>query len=214
MKKPIITLFIFSFIFLSISAQDKLLSLQDAIYMNRDIYPASIPQLQWLGDSDQYAFAKENAIYKVTAKRGTETLLFDLDMLNTGRLAGGDDSLKRLPRINLYKDDAAYFKSGNTYYEYNFRIHELKKITQVPDTAGNIEFNRPSSNVAFTIKNNLFYTKDGEVKQITFEADPGKLIPVLYAGKLCTAMSLASVVVFSGRQMVASWLFTGKMKPW
>ncbi len=173
MKKPIITLFILLFVFLSISAQEKLLTLQDAIYMNRDIYPASIPQLQWIGDSDQYAFAKENAIYKVTAKRGTETLLFDLDMLNTGMIAGGDDSLKRLPRINLYKDDAGYFKSGNTYYEYNFRIHELKKITQVPDTAGNIEFNRPSSNVAFTIKNNLFYTKDGEVKQITFEDDPG-----------------------------------------
>jgi len=173
MKKPIITLIILTFVFLSISAQDKLLTLQDAIYMNRDIYPASIPQLQWIGDSDQYAFAKENAIYKVTAKRGTETLLFDLDMLNTGMLAGGDDSLMRLPRINLYKDDAGYFKSGNTYYEYNFRIHELRKITQVPDTARNIEFNRPSSNVAFTIKNNLFYTKDGEVKQITFEVDPG-----------------------------------------
>jgi len=173
MKKPIITLIILTFVFLSISAQDKLLTLQDAIYMNRDIYPASIPQLQWIGDSDQYAFAKENAIYKVTAKRGTETLLFDLDMLNTGMIAGGDDSLMRLPRINLYKDDAGYFKSGNTYYEYNFRIHELRKITQVPDTARNIEFNRPSSNVAFTIKNNLFYTKDGEVKQITFEADFG-----------------------------------------
>ena len=105
MKKSIISLFILSFIILSLSAQDKLLNLQDAIYMNRDIYPASIPQLQWIGDSDNYVYAKENAFYKVKAKGGTEILLLDIDMLNATVQANGYDSIKRIPRFAFNKDD-------------------------------------------------------------------------------------------------------------
>jgi len=30
-------------------AQEKLLTPEDAIYMNREIYPASVSQLQWIG---------------------------------------------------------------------------------------------------------------------------------------------------------------------
>ena len=169
MKKPIITLFIFSVIVLSVSAQDKLLTLEDAIYMNRAIYPESIPQLQWIGNTNHYAYAKENAFYKVSAKRGTETLLLDLDMLNAGMHANGYDSLKRLPRIKFHDDEAGYFRSGNTYFEFNFKIHEMSKINQVPDTAENIEINEHSKNAAFTMGNNLYFAKDGKVKQVTFE---------------------------------------------
>ena len=63
-------------------AQDSLLTAEDAIYMNRELYPASVSQLQWIGKTSYYAYAKDNAIYKVGAKNGTETLLLDIDMLN------------------------------------------------------------------------------------------------------------------------------------
>lgn len=172
MKKSISSLFILSFIILSLSAQDKLLSLPDAIYMNRDIYPASIPQLQWIGDSDNYVYAKENAFYKVKAKGGTETLLLDLDMLNAAVQANGYDSIKRIPRFTFNKDDAGYYKSGNAYYEYNFVNHKLIKLNQFPDTAENVSFNEPSSHIAYTIENNLYISKDSEIKQITFEENP------------------------------------------
>ena len=45
-------------------AQDSLLTAEDAIYMNRDIYPASISQLQWVGQTNYYAYAKEDAVIK------------------------------------------------------------------------------------------------------------------------------------------------------
>lgn len=171
MKKSFI--FIFSFIILTLSAQDKLLTTKDAIYMNRAIMPARIPQLQWIGESDDYAFAKENSIYKVSAKRGTETLLLDLDMLNTAMYANGYDSLKHLPRINLFSDETGYFKKGNAYYEYDFNARHLRKINSVPDSAENIDFNKDTKMAAFTIKNNLYYAEDGKAHQITLDDNPG-----------------------------------------
>ena len=85
-------------------AQDKMLTLKDATYMNRELYPASVSQLQWIGQSSYYAYAKDNSIYKVGAKNGTETLLLDIDMLNSSLNEHNYDSLKRLPRLKFFND--------------------------------------------------------------------------------------------------------------
>ena len=156
-----------------VPAQDKLLTLDDINYRNRDLFPDRIPQLQWIGDSDDYAFAKENAIYKVTAKRGTETLLFDLDMINKEMSINGFDSLNRLPNVSFRDDKTCLFKSGNTYYLYDFNAYDLKKINSIPDTAENVQFNKETGFAAYTVDNNLYYVIEGKVKQITFDDDPG-----------------------------------------
>jgi dipeptidyl-peptidase-4 len=154
-------------------AQDKFLTLDDINYRNRAIFPDRIPQLQWIGDSDDYAFAKDNAIYKVTAKRGTETLLFDLDMLNKGMNLNGFDSLNHLPSVSFNDDKTCLFKTGNTFYSYDFNSYDLKQINSIPDSAENLEFDQKTGFAAYTYKNNLFYVIDGKVKQITFDEDPG-----------------------------------------
>jgi len=173
MKKSIFSFIVLNFLLLTTFAQDKLLTLQDAIYMNPAVYPARIPQIQWIGHSDDYTYAQENSFYKVSAKSGTETLLLDLDMLNSGMHANGLDSLKRLPVMTFYSDDAGYFKSNNTFYEYNFNKHELKKINSIPDSAENITFNGLPEKIAFTIKNNLYLAVNGEIRQITTDENLG-----------------------------------------
>ena len=90
-------------------AQDKILTTEDAIYMNRAIYPASVPQLQWIGSTNYYAYAKANSIYKVGAKTGTETLLFDVEMLNNAMVNKGYDSIRTLPRVTIYGDNNCRF---------------------------------------------------------------------------------------------------------
>ncbi len=153
--------------------QEKLLTLEDVSYRNPAIFPARVHQLQWMDDTENYAYAKENAVYKVSAKRGTETLLFDLDMLNKGMYKNGYDSLKRLPQVTFNHDKSCWFKTGNIYYAYDFNSFDLKKINTLPDSAENIEYNQLTGFAAFTINNNLYYTIDGKAVQITFEEDPG-----------------------------------------
>lgn len=157
----------------TLTAQDKLLTLDDINNRNRALFPDRIPQLHWIGDSDDYAFAKENAIYKVTAKRGTETLLFDLDMLNKEMNLNGFDSLSRLPSVSFHDDKTCLFNTGGTYYVYDFNSYDLKRVNIIPDTAANTEFNNKTGFAAYTCKNNLFYVIDGKVEQITFDEDPG-----------------------------------------
>jgi len=148
-------------------AQDSLLTAEDAIYMNRDIYPASISQLQWVGQTNYYAYAKEDAIYKVGAKNGTETLLLDLDMLNKGMHENNYDSLSRLPRLNFFNNNECRFQTKGDYFIYNFETYSLQWINKVPDSAENINFEKDTRFIAYTVNNNLFIAIDGKIKQIT-----------------------------------------------
>lgn len=154
-------------------AQEKLLTPEDAIYMNRALYPASVLQLQWIGQTNNYAFAKDNSIYKVGAKNGTETLLLDLDMLNRGMNELNYDSLSRLPRLKFFNNEECNFLSKNNYFIYNYNINELHWINSIPDSAENVNFEEDTRFIAYTVDNNLFISIDGKIRQVTFDEDKG-----------------------------------------
>lgn len=154
-------------------AQQKLLTPKDAIYMNPDVYPASVSQLQWIGQTNYYAYAKKNTIYKVSANGGTETLLLNLDMLNKELVAANYDSISRLPRIKFFSDNQIQFNNNSNYFYYNIDNHKLQWINAIPDSAANIDFENSTRFVAYTIDNNLFISVDGTSKQITFDDNKG-----------------------------------------
>ena len=158
---------------ISVSAQEKLLTIEDASYMNKALFPSRVQQLQWIGDADYYAYAKDNSLYKVSAKRGTETLLLDLDMLNTGMQFHHYDSIKQLPSCDFFKDDYCYFRSKGALYTYDMISQQLTKHNQVPDTAENIDLHKETGIVAYTIENNLYISIEGKIEQITDDQDPG-----------------------------------------
>lgn len=173
MKNLIISLLVTFIVTFSLTAQDKLLTIDDVSYLNHSLFPVRVKQLQWIGEKNNYAFAKENAIYKVSAKRGTETLLLDLDMLNAGLANNGFDSIKSLPQLKMIDDHSCYFKDNGTYYSYDYVAHKLQKINRVPDTAENIVFHPESGNVAYTIENNLFCSVNSETVRVTENDNPG-----------------------------------------
>ncbi len=175
MKKSVFAFVLAGIIFSSffLPAQEKLLTPEDAIYMNRELYPGRIAQLQWIGQTNNYAYAKENAIFQVTAKKGTETLLVDLDMLNSGMNKLGLDSLKRMPGLTIYGDDNCRFSYKNVFFDYQFSTQTLTKINKVPAEAANIDFEKDTRFVAYTIDNNLYFAVDGKPKQVTNDTNPG-----------------------------------------
>ncbi len=156
-------------LFLSItaSAQDKLLTLEDITYQNPALFPARVSQLQWIGDTDSYAYAKKDAIYKVHAKRGSESLLLDLDMLNSQMHHHGFDSLKRLPRLSFKDGSSCNFSAKGNYYSYNFKSNQLKKYNSLPKEAGTIELNEKTGWAAYTQDNNIYISESGEPIAIT-----------------------------------------------
>jgi len=175
MKIFLKTALIFGFIIQSIFvfSQEKLLTIADISNQNRSIFPASVPQLQWIGSSGNYAYAKENTIYKVEAKSGKESVLFDLNILNKTLSEAQVDSVKRLPKFNFSVDEVALFSIKNDYFRLNLKELEIQKINEIPDSAANIEFNTESGDIAYTLKNNLYYSSDGQATAITANANPG-----------------------------------------
>ena len=174
--KKIISLFylvVFVFAGYTVSAQDKMLTTEDAIWMNTKLYPVRVPQLKWMPTTNDYVYAKKGNLYKVSAKGGSEVILLTLENLNEQMNNNGFDSLKRLPQISFFNPQELYFTKGTDWFNYNIETHALDRFAEIPDTAENIDLNKKSRYIAYTIKNNLFISKNGNQIQVTNDSNPG-----------------------------------------
>ena len=175
MKKFISLFYLVVFVFASyaVSAQDKMLTTEDAIWMNSKLYPVRVPQLKWIPATNDYVYAKENNLYKVSAKRGSEVIMLTLDNINKQMHKNGFDSLKRLPQISFFNPQELYFNKGADWYNYNIENNSLNRFAEIIDTAQNIDLNKKSRYVAYTIKNNLFISINGRQVQVTNDDNLG-----------------------------------------
>ena len=51
-----------------------------------------------------------------------------------------------------------FFHIKNNYFRFDLKDWKIQKINEIPDSAANIEYNTESGDIAFTIKNNLYYS--------------------------------------------------------
>ena len=160
-----------SLIFNALTAQNKQLTPEDAAWLNRDLFPESIQQLQWRGNADAYTFVEENSLISKEAKNDRADTLLKIDDLNTLLIASGADSTKRLPRFNWLEDETAWFFYKSAIFHLNFEANTLKKITELPENATNQDVHTPSLNVAYTIDNNLFIAQGEKHSQLTDEPE-------------------------------------------
>jgi len=173
MRKFMYTVVIFVFAtFFTLHAQQKMMTAADASWLNPALFPKRVPQLQWLGNTDYYVYAKKNALFKSDAAHGKAVKLFDKTTLNADLAKAGIDTVKRLPQFTFFAQKQARFVLAHRYFVYDFQNHSIKKINQVPDTAENIAFNAKTGLVAFTLQNNLYLAEDGKVTQITHDQNP------------------------------------------
>ncbi len=167
-----VVIFVFSTQF-TLQAQQKMMTAADAAWLNPALFPKRVPQLQWMGKTDNYVYAKKNTVYKKGATRGKAVELFDKATLNNDLTKEGMDTLKQLPRFTFFAEHEARFSHDNGFYVYDFQQHTIKKVNQVPDTAKNVSFDAKTNRAAFTLKNNLYMAENGKVIQITHDLNPG-----------------------------------------
>lgn len=172
MKKFIVIALLLVFVIQGF-AQKKELTVEDANYMNPDLYPVRISNLNWMDKGDYYTYAKDNAIYVVSAKRGTEKLLIDLDVLNGDLHRNKIDSVKRIPAIKFSDKDNCKFRLKNNYYSYRLSTNEITLLNSVDKKAENKTSNDANNSIAYTKDNNLFVAVDGKEIQITNDENPG-----------------------------------------
>jgi len=153
--------------------QKKELTIEDANYMNASLYPVRISNLNWMDKGDYYTYSKNNSIYLVSAKRGTEKLLIDLDILNGDLRRNGIDSVKRMPSLMFSDKDNCKFRLKDDYYAYSLSTNKIELLNTLDKEAQNKTSNKANSNIAYTIENNLYVAVNGNQTQITNDEDKG-----------------------------------------
>jgi len=153
--------------------QGKKLTIEDASYMNRDLFPESVRGLAWMGGSDYFAYTDDNTVLVRKAGSEKEKELFSLDDINRSLNILGEDSLRRLPGFSWIDDNNGYFTANNKIYVYNITSNQLREMNDYPEEAQNTDLEKNTYAMAYTIDNNLYVAVAGKKVQVTSDEDPG-----------------------------------------
>ncbi len=168
MKYYFTSLFFFLF-FLNIQAQQKELSLNDAVLEQFGKFsPEKIAGFQWIPGTDSYVYLKGDTLKRaaVNSKRMEERRT----ITEVNKTLGTE--LKRFSGLT-WKDSEAFYLSGkNAYYLYDFNSKKGELISKVDEAAENQSLQLQTGNVAYTVKNNLYIQKKGgETVAVTENTD-------------------------------------------
>jgi dipeptidyl-peptidase-4 len=147
--------------------QDKLLTIEDASYMNYSLFPERLSNIGWMGDSDRIAYIDNNAVVSLKATSEKRDTLLKLDMLNAELSSMEKEEMKGFPRITWLDENTFTFTAKNTVYSFDLEEGMLMEINNFPEEAKNIRFDGDHENVAYTVDNNLFVAIRGRQVQIT-----------------------------------------------
>jgi dipeptidyl-peptidase-4 len=180
MKKLII---ISSFAIASISiAQDKLLTIQDAVLKGRTtLAPKRLQSLGFISGTAKFSYIDNNAIKVGDNTIGKKTDVLTLKELNTQLKSSNKDTLATFTSITWKNAKQFYFsnKKGELIYSLDKKtISETDKIVE-PSSLEAYQKEPVTSAYSYCKDNNLFVVKDGKETQVTTDGS----YEIVYTGK-------------------------------
>lgn len=170
----IIRLLAVTFILLPVALQaQKKLTIEDVSGMNRAIYPTSLRNLQWKGNSDTFTYLENNAILARKAEGTTVDTLIRFTEFNTILKNSGIDTLPRMTGISWIDENTFTFPVKNKVYAIDFSAKTASLVNEFPEEAENTDASPDWKLIAYTIKNNLYISSSGKQTQVSHEADTG-----------------------------------------
>lgn len=126
----------------------------------------NISQFSWAKDGKTFIQGTKNGYLVTEVQSMKEDTLVTLKNINAVLTSG--KQLKTMPNIT-FLGDKGFFRSGNQYFklEKSGKTWKIGEWLQVPEGAENIQPFYEDNAVAFTVKNNLFWQKDGKTYQVT-----------------------------------------------
>lgn len=156
-----------------LTAQDKMLTLEDAVYLNPAIYPDRLPQLGWRSHEDEIVYVDHDTLVGLAVPSLQRRTLATIDDLNAGMMDLGLDSVKRFPGLNFVNSARVWFFVKNNLFEYDLVTRDLAQVNTLPEKAGHRDVCEVNRNIAFTVDNNLFIAVAGQIITVTDDDDPG-----------------------------------------
>jgi dipeptidyl-peptidase-4 len=169
MKKLFLISFLFFFTGLSlVLAQKKELKLED--YLNRDIYPERMNNLQWVTDEDAVSYIENNKLVLHDVKKDFADTILSVDNLSKNPELS---ELKRFPQISWESDNLFTFKLKNKIFRFSLSGEKAELLNSYDEDAEKTDIHPSTKNVAYTIGQNLFVSVEGEKIQVTNDSVEG-----------------------------------------
>ncbi|MDX5438096.1 MAG: DPP IV N-terminal domain-containing protein, partial [Pontibacter sp.] len=168
LPKRLALLLVFLAVTLQLKAQDKMLTMEDAI-LNPALQPQSLRQLSWISGTSDYAYVKQEngtqALMRGSATSGKEFQLLPLQQLSAAVEAAGADKMSSFPTI--YWADAISFViyAQNRIMRYNLKSGKATVVTTYAETADYTELDPTMQRLAYTNGNNLYVSAPGAPDQ-------------------------------------------------
>jgi len=173
--------FILIFITHLLFAQEKLLTMQEAILgSSGKLKIENMRRLQWIDNTDAYCYEDSlNGRYgliKGNVQNDSLHMLLPLDSLNKALLNKLTDitALKHFPRFKWICAYKIRFFYKQKLFTYSFKSGKLELVNKIPKDAKNVEVEKKHFRLAFTQGQNLFISmKLNELIQVTHDTDKG-----------------------------------------
>lgn len=133
-------------------AQQKALTTTDAVLgYYKGLYPAGLNNLQWVENTMNYAYQKENTLVFFDAKSNLEVSKITLEELKKRY-----SELQRFPYISNAGSETITFRHGNQIETYNYTTKSKAGSVAFDQKGQNSEYNSKAKAIAYTLDNNLY----------------------------------------------------------
>lgn len=162
--------FLLLFCFLNISAQQRELTLEDAVLQQYGkFYPKHISGFQWIPGTNSYVYIENGTTLKLgdvdTKKGGREISITEIS-------ESMGANFKRFSPLTWKNSNSFYLEDKKQYYLYDSDSKTGRLISKVDDSAENATLQSDTGNVAYTVDNNLYIQKaDGTTVAVTNNTD-------------------------------------------
>ncbi len=180
--KYFVTIGLFILISLSSSAQNKMLTMQDALVNNRStLAPANLRGLQFFGND--YIYLKKingtDEWVRGSFSKNEETFL-TLNQLNVLLRTNALDTLKSLPLLRFTDSTNLALSLKGGRYQYNSVSKNIRLLQDAAYTGLQNVDESKTGNIAYLQNENLFIGPPGNAKQITTDGSAG----IVYASSV------------------------------
>ncbi len=152
------------------SSQTKLLTLED-IMTNPKLYSASLSQLSWMGNTENYAYIANNAVVSGKVADNKKDTILRLADLNKTLPSLNIKALKRIPALTWINSNTFTFIAENQLLLYDILANKAKIINKFDEGSENMDIETNTHKIAFTKDNNLYIASDNKIINVTNETN-------------------------------------------
>lgn len=140
-------------------AQEKLTIEEAVLGYYKGLYPKTYYGLQWIDSTESYIYNTGKSL-EIASVNGTAKKSIGAEITSVY------PQLSYFPPLSYINDKNMVFENDNTFHVYDYHNNKNKFSIELPEGAGNKDFNPHKMMVAYTVGNNLFVGSKEKAKTV------------------------------------------------